>query len=52
MINYGVTLTVELRRHYFLGQRHADTIANTLAERTGGGLNTGGIAIFGVPRGA
>ena len=33
-----------------LGERHADGIAETLAERPGGGLDAGRVAIFGVAR--
>ena len=33
------------------GHRHADGVADALAERPGGGLDAGGVAVLGVPRG-
>ena len=38
------------RRQHALGQRHADSIGDALAERPGGGFDTGRVAIFRMPR--
>ena len=43
--------TVELGGEDLLGQRHADGVGDALAERAGGGLDAGGVAVFGVAGG-
>ncbi len=40
------------RGQHAFGQRHADGIGDALAERPGGGLDAGGMAVFGVASGA
>ncbi|MOA15582.1 hypothetical protein D3C78_1357470 [compost metagenome] len=47
-----VAVAVELRRQHLLRQRHADGVGETLAERAGGGLDAGGVAVLRVTRGA
>ena len=42
---------VELGGEDLLGERHADRVGDALAERAGGGLDAGGVAVFGVARG-
>ncbi len=42
----------EARVHDPLGERHADRIAEALAQRTGGGLDAGRVAVFRMARGA
>ena len=39
-------VVAELRRHQALGERHADGVAEPLAERAGGGLDAGGDEIL------
>ena len=46
VINNGVPLAIELGRQRFLCQRHPDGIRDTLPQRPGRGLDTGGVAIF------
>ncbi len=41
---------VEFRGQKFLGHGHADGVGDALAERTGGGLDAGGVAVFGMAR--
>jgi hypothetical protein len=38
-------------RQDLLGQRHADGVGDALAQRAGGGLDAGGVAVFRVARG-
>jgi hypothetical protein len=42
---------VELGGQHLFGQRHADGVGDALAERAGGGLDAGGVAVFRVARG-
>ena len=42
---------VELGGEDLLGQRHAHGVGDALAERAGGGLDAGGVAVFGVAGG-
>jgi hypothetical protein len=51
MVDDLVAVTVVLRGEHLLGQRHADGIADALAERPGGGLDAGGVAVLGVTGG-
>ena len=44
-------LVAEAGREHALGQRHADRRGQSLAERAGGGLNPGAMAMFGVTGG-
>ena len=44
-------VVAELRVHDALGQRHADRVGDTLAERAGGGLDTAGETVFGMAGG-
>ena len=46
-----VARRVETRGRHLAGHRHADRVANALPERAGGGLDSGGLAEFGVARG-
>ena len=39
---------VEFMRQQLFGQRHADRVGDALAQRPGGGLNAGGVAVLGV----
>ena len=51
VVHHLVPLAVELGRQYFFRQRHAHGIGQTLAQGAGGGLDAGGVAVFGVARG-
>ncbi len=51
VVDDAVAGLVELRGHQFFRQRHADRVADALAQRTGGGFNAGGVAELGVARG-
>jgi hypothetical protein len=51
VIDDGVAGAVELGGQHLLGQRHADGVGDALAERAGGGLDAGGVAVFRVARG-
>ena len=42
----------ETRSHHALGQRHADGVRQTLAERSGGGFDAGCVTVFGMAGGA
>ena len=42
-------LRAETRRHVAFRNRHADGIADALAQRPGGGLDARGMAVFRVP---
>jgi len=44
-------IVAELRGQHALGERHADGIAEALAERPGGGLDPRGVAVLGMSRG-
>ena len=46
VVEYLVPGRVEMRRRHLAGQGQADRIANALAERTGGGLDPGGLVKF------
>ena len=46
-----VAVAVEFAGQQLLGQRHADRVGDALAERAGGGLDAGGVAVFGVAGG-
>ena len=51
MIDHRVAGAIEARREMRFGDRHADRVGETLAERPGGGLDAGGFASFGVTGG-
>ena len=51
VIDDVVALLVEAAGQRLFGNRHADGIGDALAERTGGGLDARGIAVFRVTRG-
>jgi len=44
-------IVAELRRQHALGERHADRVAKALAERAGGGLDPGRVAVLGMAGG-
>jgi len=52
VVDHRVAVAVELGGQDLLRQRHAHRIGDALAERTGGGLDAGGVAVLRVARGA
>ena len=48
---YGQEDQVAARRDHFFRQCHADGVGKTLAQGAGGGLDPGGVPVFGVPGG-
>ncbi len=46
VINHVMAGAVEMRRQHFLGQRKTHRVGQTLAQRAGGGLHSGGFACF------
>ncbi|MCY1290549.1 hypothetical protein D9M70_396990 [compost metagenome] len=52
VVDDAVAVAVELRGEGLLGDGEADRVGDALAERTGGGLDARGVAVFRVARGA
>ena len=50
MIDHGVARSVELCGEAALGDRHSNTVRESLAERTRGRLDTRGEAVLRMPR--
>ncbi len=52
VVHDGVTRSIEVRGKGHLGDGHADGVGQALTQGSGGGLNAGGLAVFGMARGA
>ena len=48
MINNVEIAAIEARGKHLFGKGHADGVGQALAERPGGGLDAGGLGVFGV----
>ena len=51
VIDNLILIPIELGRQCFLGDGHSHRVGQPLTQGTGGGLDTGGIAVFGVTGG-